>query len=78
LIDFFDQNIYPLEQIILHSKKLYQFKHLYYSLMFKTQFRDWLYKKVREPHAQKRFHPNYLLQHLTEDADLDQVLANWK
>ena len=78
LIDLFKQYIYPLEQIIRHSHILYQFKHLYYSLRFRTKFRDWLYKKVREPQAQKRFHPNYLLTHLTEDVDLEDFLANWK
>jgi Leucine-rich repeat (LRR) protein len=78
LIDLFDTNIYTTRRIILHSRKLSCFKHLYYSLRFKTRFRDWLYKMVREPQAQKRFHPNYLLTHLTEDADLDHVLENWK
>ena len=34
LIDFFDQNIYPLEQIIRHSQILSCFKYLYYSLRF--------------------------------------------
>jgi Leucine-rich repeat (LRR) protein len=78
LIDFFDKKIYPLEQIIRHSQILSCFKYLYYSLRFKSRFRDWLYKKVREPHAQKRFHPKYLLEHLTEHDDLEEVLANWK
>jgi hypothetical protein len=79
LIYLFDSDIYSLEEIIAHSRLIYRFRYIYYSMKFKSKFRDWLYKKVREPQAQKRFHPSYLLEHLaTEDANLEEVLANWK
>jgi len=47
-------------------------------MKYKKRLREWLYTKVKEPLAMKRFHPNYLLDKLTtEDADLEEVLANW-
>jgi len=59
-------------------KILNVFRHLYYSLRFKKQFRDWLWVKVREPKIRQKYHPMYLLQNLCdEDADLDTVLDNW-
>jgi len=76
-IEYFDSTLYSNNKIIHHSKIISHFRHLYYSLCFHKQFRDWLYIRVREPNAKKRFHPKYLLHNLTEDADLEEVLANW-
>jgi hypothetical protein len=53
------------------------FRHLYYCLKFKKQFRKWLWEKVREPNAKKLYNPNYLIKNLGED-DLETVLNNWK
>jgi len=57
---------------------LNNFRHLYYCLKFKKQFRKWLWEKVREPQIKKMFHPKYLVENLGEDDDLDTVLNNWK
>jgi hypothetical protein len=58
---------------------LNNFRHLYYSLKFKKQFRKWLWEKVREPIAQRMYSPNYLVENLDDDEDnLDTVLDNWK
>lgn len=53
------------------------FRHLHYSLKFKKQFRHLLWVKVREPKIMKKYHPDYLLENLQEDADLDAFLDNW-
>jgi Leucine-rich repeat (LRR) protein len=78
LIYLYDSKIYTIQQIQQHSQILSNFKHLYYSLRFKVPFRDLLWKRVREPNAMRTFHPNYLLDNLTEDADLETVLEKWK
>ena len=56
---------------------LNNFRHLYYSLKFKKQFRDWLWVKIREPKTMKKYHPSYLLENLQEDTDLNDFLDNW-
>lgn len=53
------------------------FRHLYYSLKFKNQFRNWLWEKVRKHKIEKKYHPLYLIQNLDENTDLDTVLINW-
>ena len=56
---------------------LNNFRHLYYCLQFKKQFRKWLWEKVREPQIKKMFHPKYLVENLGEHDDLDTFLNNW-
>ena len=61
------------------------FRHLYYCIKYKAQFRKHLWEKVREPKIIKRYHPSYLIECLVdnedadanEDADLDKVLEEW-
>jgi hypothetical protein len=57
---------------------LNNFRHLYYCLKFKKQLRKWLWEKVREPIVKKLYNPNYLIEKLGQDNDLDTVLDNWK
>ena len=52
------------------------FRHLWYCLQYKKQFRKWLWEKVREPKIKKIFHPINLIKILGEDDDLDTVLDN--
>ena len=56
---------------------LNNYRHLYYSLKFKKQFRDWLWVKIREHKAMKKYNPDYLVEHLQEDIDLNDFLDNW-
>ena len=56
---------------------LNNFRHLYYYLKFKKQFRKWLWEKVREPNIKKLYNPIYLIENLGQDDDLDTVLNNW-
>ena len=54
------------------------FRHLWYCLQYKKQFKKWLWEKVREPKIKKIFHPINLIKKLCENDDLDEVLENWK
>jgi Leucine-rich repeat (LRR) protein len=65
-------NIIKIKVQILNN-----FRYLYYSLKFKKRFRDWLWVRVREPKIRKKYHPNYLIENLHENTDLDEVLQNW-
>ena len=63
-------------------KCMYRFKLLFWSLKFKTQFRNWLWEKVRLPKIEKMYHPNNLNELLNEKGDmtteeLDNVIRNW-
>jgi len=84
-IRLFDCNDNPINEILhnnslstvkQHIKILNNFRHLYYCLQFKKQLRKLLWEKVREPHIEKIFHPNYLIENLG-DNDLDTVLNTW-
>jgi Leucine-rich repeat (LRR) protein len=70
------------QNIIQIARLLYNFKHLFYSLKFKRQFRDWLWVKVREPKIQEHYSPENLkklLSGIDEDdfEELDEALNNW-
>ena len=63
----------------LKFKCLKRFKELYYLLKFKSQFRDWLWIKVRLPRIQNQYHPDHLDEFLcsVNDEDSDKRLDNW-
>jgi hypothetical protein len=67
-----------LIQIKKNVQIINNFRHLYYCLKFKKQFRKWLWEKVREPSAKKLYNPNYLVDNLGDEDDLDIFLDNWK
>jgi Leucine-rich repeat (LRR) protein len=56
---------------------LNNFRHLHYSLKFKKQFRHLLWVKIREPKIMEKYHPDYLIENLHEETDLDAFLDNW-
>ena len=58
-------------------KGVNNFRHLWYCLQYKKQFRKWLWEKVREPKIKKLYDPKYLVENLKYDDDLDTVLDNW-
>ena len=66
-----------LFQIKQNIKILNKFRHLYYCLKFKKQLRKWLWEKVREPKIKKIYSPNYLLENLGDEDDLNEFLNNW-
>lgn len=53
------------------------FRHLYYCIKFRAQFRKCLWEKIREPKIAKKYDPNYLIKNLKNNADLDKVLDEW-
>jgi hypothetical protein len=56
---------------------LNQFRYLYYSLKYKKRFRDLLWIKIREPKIREKYSHDYLVEHLHEETDLDELLDNW-
>jgi len=76
----------PIYQIINNNnwkiirqklKIINSFRHLYYSLKFKKQFRFLLWEKVRKHKIETKYNPNNLIKILNEDIDLDKFLINW-
>ena len=53
---------------------LNNFVYLYWCLRFKTQFKKWLWEKIREPKIMKQYHPSNLFEDLQEDTDLDKFV----
>ena len=72
-----DSVLITIKQINTYNSFHHLYFHLYYSLKFKNQFRNWLWEKVRKPKIEQKYHPNYLIQKLNENTDLDIVLINW-
>jgi hypothetical protein len=57
---------------------LNDFRFSYYCIKFKKQFRYWLWERIRRPKIERKYHPDYLLEHLlNEETDLDDVLDKW-
>jgi len=71
-------NIRSYRQVKKNIRVFKYFRHLWYCLQYKKQFKKWLWEKVREPKIKKIFHPINLIKILGEDDDLDEVLNNWK
>jgi hypothetical protein len=67
-------NLFDIKQKI---RILNKFRYLYYSLKFKNRFKKLLWETIREPKIIKKYHPDYLIEHLHEDSDLEIVLENW-
>lgn len=81
-----DNPIYSIKQydnsqindVKLKIQKINNFRNLYYTLKFRSQFRRLLWEKVRMPKIEAHYHPDNLIQRLLEeDGDLDKALENW-
>jgi len=70
-------NSFVIDIIKRKIRVLNQFRYLYYCLKFKKHFRDLLWVKIREPKIRIKYSHDYLVEHLHEDTDLDQLLNNW-
>lgn len=72
-IDFLNINIIKSKFKILHN-----FRCLYYSLKFKSKFRDWLWIRVREKRIKQDFHPSKIFELLKHDDadDIDGEILN--
>jgi hypothetical protein len=71
-------NSISLFQIKQKLQLLNNVRYLYSCLKFKKPFRKWLWEKVREPTIMKKYHPNYLIENLRDEDNLDDILNNWK
>jgi hypothetical protein len=61
---------------------LNRFRELFYSLKFRNKFRDILWKKIREPKIQDKYHPDNLLlllenNNVYTDNHLYDILESW-
>jgi Leucine-rich repeat (LRR) protein len=70
-------NSNSLFQIKKNIQILNNLRDLYYCLKFKKNLRKWLWEKVREPKIKKKYNPNYLVENLGNECDLEKVLYNW-
>jgi len=82
ILYFYNNPIYEivdsgLLEINQKLKILNKFRDLFYCLKFKQRFRKFLWEKVREKNIMTKYHPNYLIENLHEESDLDIVLSNW-
>jgi len=77
ICNILDINNNSLIKVKQNIKIVNNFRYLYFSLKFKKQLRKWLWEKVREKKIIDKYHPNYLLENLEENADLDKFLNNW-
>jgi len=62
-------------------KTIYNFKYTYYCLKFKKRFRDFLWQRLREPIAMKRYHPSELQKMLdvaaASELDENELFEQW-
>jgi len=76
-------NSFNINIIRYNVNKIYNFKHLYYSLKFKNKFRDWLWVRIREPRIRLLYSPanlNILLDNMIDvedDEEFQTILNNW-
>lgn len=67
-----------LFQIKQNIQILNNFRDLFYCLKYKKQLRKLLWENVREPIIKIKYHPNYLVENLKDNDDIDIFLNNWK
>ena len=76
ICNILDINNNSLIKVKQNIKILNNFRHLYDSLQFKKQLIKWLWKS-RQKKIMEKYHPNYLLNNLEENTDLDEFLNSW-
>ena len=76
-------NSFDIDIIRYKVNKIYNFKHLYFSLKFKNQFRDWLWVRIREPKIKELYSPknlNILLDNMVDVEDENEfqnIINTW-
>jgi hypothetical protein len=75
---FYKYTSKELQKIV---KTIYNFKYTYYCLKFKKRFRDFLWQRLREPIAMKRYHPSELQKMLdvaaASELDENELFEQW-
>ena len=78
--DVYRTHQYTRKELQKIVKTIYHFKYSYYCLKFKRRFQDFLWQRVREPVAMKRYHPSEL-QKILDAADSEvnenELLDKW-
>jgi hypothetical protein len=58
-------------------KVLNRFRHMFYSLKFKSKFLSLLWEKIRLQKIKNKFHPDNLRKQLeNEDVDINEVIVH--
>ena len=55
------------------NQKIRKFKELYFCLKYKNQFRKWLWEKVREKEAKRRYHPDRIKEVLNQGMNWQEI-----
>jgi Leucine-rich repeat (LRR) protein len=79
LTDIISDTLYHCSIPILVLKYMHiieNFRFTYYCLRFKTQFKKWLWERVRQPNIMAKFHPDHL-NTIKERDDLEVFLEEW-
>jgi hypothetical protein len=81
-----EQNMTNMIEYIIQMRNetniMIRFKELFYTLKYKSKFRNWLWVHIREPKIRNKYHPDNLIklledrEHLTLD-ELDEFNDNW-
>jgi hypothetical protein len=77
LLYLYDETNFSHSQIREHHTKLLKFNKMFYGGIIIKPLRKLLYTKIIEPRVMKKYHPNYLVEHLKEEDNLDDFLENW-
>lgn len=76
----YDTVWWPREYLHIKIRILNQFRILYYSMKFKTRFRDWLWIKIREPKIKHYYSPVKLIERIEgieDDEQFHNSLDSW-
>jgi len=81
-----EKNVIYLNEYVIQMRNkiniMIRFKELFYTLKYKSKFRDWLWVHIREPKIRNKYHPDNLIK-LLEDREnltldeLDEFNDNW-
>jgi hypothetical protein len=77
--------IYSYNILVIKDKNeiINKFRMIYYSLRFKTQLKNWLWKRVREPKIKQYYSPENLMKLLdtlndeNDEDELDKLVNRW-
>ncbi len=69
-----DKDMVDIKRII---KNLNVCRYIFYCIKYKKHFKYWLWELIRQPKIIQKYHPNYLIENMDEDTDLDIVLNSW-
>jgi Leucine-rich repeat (LRR) protein len=78
--EFVNDNLMSILELKNIVQTINNFKHLFYILKYKKNFRHFLWERIRRPKIEEKYHPSNLqkiIDNLNEDDDLNAILENW-